>query len=166
MNLTPEAFTMKCFPRGDANWQFEYPVDRLLPLEGIITDDLMRNPDMWDLNGEPCLLVVKSGNATNTTIGRANGVFSIVRKYFLDMSIHQTSMEWGIINYESKSEVFSEPGDSGSIIADIRGRIGGMLTGGSGMTKSSDISYATPFWWLLERIKANGFPDAHLSVVA
>lgn len=129
---------------------------------GIITDDLMRTPDMWDVDGEPCLLVVKSGNATNTTIGRANGIFSIVRDYFQDLSIHQTSMEWGIIN---KSEVFSEPGDSGSIIADIRGRIGGMLTGGSGKT-NSDMTYATPSWWLLERIKANGFPDAHLGVVA
>ncbi|KAG8941303.1 hypothetical protein FRC04_004622 [Tulasnella sp. 424] len=75
-------------------------------------------------------------------------------------------MEWGIINYDSKSEGFSGPGDSGSIIADIRGRIGGMLTGGSGKTKSSDMTYATPFWWLLKRIKANGFPNAHLGVVA
>ena len=120
---------------------------------------------MWDLDGEPCLLVVKSGNATDTTIGRANGVFSIVRDYFQDMSINQTSMEWGIINHDSKSEVFSEPGDSGSVIADIRGRIGGMLTGGSGKAKSPDMNYVTPFWWLLERIKAKGFPDAHLGVV-
>jgi hypothetical protein len=59
---------------------------------GTITDDLMRNPDMWDLDGEPCLLVVKSGNATGTTIGSATGVFSIVREYFRDMSVNQTSM--------------------------------------------------------------------------
>ena len=112
------------------------------------------------------MLVVKSGNATGTTLGRANGVFSIVRDYFTDMSVNQTSMEWGILNLDSKSEVFSEPGDSGSIIADVRGRIGGMLTGGSGRTKSSDMSYATPFWWLLQRIKANGFPNAHLDILA
>jgi hypothetical protein len=74
-----------------------------------ISDDLMRNPDMWDSAGEACLLVVKNGNATGTTIGRANGIFSIVRDYFNDPSINQTSMEWGIINYDSKSEVFSKP---------------------------------------------------------
>jgi len=86
--------------------------------------------------------------------------------YYNYMLVNQTSMEWGIINYNSKSEVFSEPGDSGSIIADIRGRIGGMLTSGSGKkTKSSDMTYATPFWWLLERIRANGFPNAHLNVL-
>jgi hypothetical protein len=127
----------------------------------------MHHPDMWDSDGKPYLLVVKSGSATGTTIGRANGVFSIVRDYFNDMSVNQTSMEWGIINYDSKSEIFSEPGDSGSIIADIRGGISGMLTGGSGTseTDSSDMTYATPFWWLLERIRANGFPNAHLNVV-
>jgi hypothetical protein len=101
---------------------------------------------------------------TGTTIGRANGVFSIVRNYFTE-SLHQTSMEWTILNYNTKSGVFSEPGDSGSVIADIRGRIGGMLTGGSGKAESSDVNYATPFWWLFERIKANGFPNAHLNVV-
>ena len=74
-------------------------------------------------------------------------------------------MEWGTLNYDSKSEAFSKPGDSGSIITDIRGRIGGMLTGGSGKTESSDITYATSFWWLLERIHAKGFPNAHLNVV-
>ncbi|KAG7439561.1 uncharacterized protein BT62DRAFT_1055711, partial [Guyanagaster necrorhizus] len=163
--LSPVQFMCKYFPYEDPNWEFEYPGNRLLPLMGIISDDLMHTPDMWDSNGEPYLLVVKSGNATNTTIGRANGVFSIVRDYFQDMSINQTSMEWGIMNYDSESEVFSEPGDSGAVIADIRGHIGGMLTGGSGMTTSPDMTYATPFWWLLERIKANGFPDAHLDIL-
>ena len=111
------------------------------------------------------MLVVKSGSATGTTLGRVNGIFSIVRDYFTDMSVNQTSMEWVIINYNSKLEVFSGPGDSGLIVADIHGRIGGMLTGGSGKTKSSDMTYATPFWWLLQRIKANGFPNAHLNVL-
>ncbi|KAF9007706.1 hypothetical protein BDZ89DRAFT_997164 [Hymenopellis radicata] len=154
----------KCFARG-ADWKFEYPEDGLLPLVGTVTDDLMRDPDMWDSDGKPCLLVIKSGNATGLTIGRANGVFSIVRDYYHDMSIHQTSMEWAIINYGHGSDGFSEPGDSGAVIADVRGRIGGMLTGGSGKGESPDITYATPFWWLLERIKANGFPDAHPDVV-
>ena len=164
--LEPDEFTVQCFARGDANWEFKYPEDRLLLLMGTITGDLMRNPDTWDSNGEPCLLFVENGNATGTTIGRANGIFSIVRDYFNDMSVNQTSLEWGIINYDSQSEVFSEPGDSGSVIADIRGRIGGMLTGGSGKTRSSDLTYAMPFWWLLRCIRTNGFPNAHLNVVA
>ncbi|KAI9430556.1 hypothetical protein H4582DRAFT_2121903 [Lactarius indigo] len=161
--MTREDFTLKCFPCGDANWCFEYPANRLLPIHGIISDKLMRAPDMWDLDSKPCLLVVKNGNATNTTLGRANGVFSIVRDYSMKTA-QDTSMEWGIINYDSKSDVFSEPGDSGAIIADIRGRAGGLLTGGTGKTKTSDLTYATPLWWLLRRIKANGLPDVNLNV--
>ena len=41
-----------------------------------------------------------------------------------------------------------------------------MLTSGSGKAKSPDMTHDTPFWWLLERIKANGLPNAHLDVVA
>ena len=127
----------------------------------------MHTPDMWDKDAEPCLLVVKNGSATDTTLGRANGVLSIVRDYFTDMSVHQTSMEWAIMNYDkNKEEVFSALGDSGSIIADIRGRIGGMLTGGSGKANFFDLTYATPFWWLLQRIRANGLPNAHVDVLA
>ena len=40
-----------------------------------------------------------------------------------------------------------------------------MLTGGAGKMRTTDMTYATPWWWLLERIKANGFPDAHLNVL-
>jgi hypothetical protein len=43
-------FVAKCFPRGDAKWEFKYPGDRLLPLIGTITDDLMHKPDMWTAN--------------------------------------------------------------------------------------------------------------------
>jgi hypothetical protein len=120
------------------------------------------------MDSELCLLVVKSGGATDTTIGHANGVFSIVREYFTDMSVNRTSMEWAIMSYDSDSEAFSKPGDSGSVIADIRGHIGGMLTSGlnSGKRDCSDITYATPFWWLLKRIRADGFPNVHLNVVA
>ncbi|KAI9431125.1 hypothetical protein H4582DRAFT_2121694 [Lactarius indigo] len=134
---------------GNANWCFEYPEDRLLPIHGIISDELMRAPDMWDLDGESCLLVVKNGNATNTTLGRANGVFSIVREYAMNTDAHHTSMEWGIVNYDSKSDFFSEPGDSGVIIADILW---------------PHMTYATPFWWSLRRIEARGLPGVNLNV--
>jgi hypothetical protein len=64
-----------------------------------------------------------------------------------------------------ESGPFSAPGDSGSIVADGRGRVGGLITGGAGNTKFVDVTYATPLFWLLPRIKANGFPNAHLNPV-
>ena len=67
----------------------------------------MHEPDMWDPNDdELCSLVVKSGNATGTTVGRANGVFSIVREYFTNMSINRTSIEWAIITTTRVGSLF------------------------------------------------------------
>jgi hypothetical protein len=61
-----------------------------------------------------------NGNATSVTIGRATGIFSLVR----DDDTAEESMEWATYNYINKSGVFSAPGDSGSIIVDGLGRIG------------------------------------------
>ena len=71
-------------------------------------------------------------------------------------------MELAIYPYGNKDGAFSAPGDSGSIIADGKGSIAGLLTGGTGKTGSTDVTYATPFYRLFEeRIKAH-FPDAYL----
>jgi hypothetical protein len=144
----------------DAPTTFKYPYDRLLKLRDFIQEDDMHNPDMLDREGEPCLFVTKNGNATGLTVGRASGIFSFVREYF-ENGTHHTSTEWAILPYD-KSGVFSALGDSGSVIADGRGRMGGLVTGGSGKMESLDVTYATPLFWLLPRIMDNGFPDAHL----
>lgn len=44
----------------------------------------MHNPDMLDENGEFSLFVIKSGISTGVTIGRATGIFSYVREYFIN----------------------------------------------------------------------------------
>ncbi|KAG6334417.1 hypothetical protein ID866_4673 [Astraeus odoratus] len=40
MKLMPKEFTIKCFPCGDANWEFKYLKNGLLLLIGTITDEL------------------------------------------------------------------------------------------------------------------------------
>lgn len=146
---------------GDCPTTFKYPVDRLLRLQGTISKECMRDPDLFDRDGEKCLVVIKRGSTTGLTIGRANGVFSYVREHFSNQTYH-TSKEWAILPYDKVSGSFSNLGDSGSIIVDGLGRIGGLLTGGCGKRDAFDITYATPFYWLLHRIKANGFPDAYV----
>lgn len=106
-------------------------------------------------------MVIKDGSTTGVTIGRASGIMSYVRVYFKDS--HETSKEWAILPYDTKSGTFSDRGDSGAVIVDGLGRIGGLLTGGCGITDSSDITYATPITFLVKSIKANGFPNAHLN---
>jgi hypothetical protein len=145
MKLTLSKFFVKCYSHGDTNWKFKYSKDCLLTLRGIITGKLMHNSNMWDKVGKPCLLVVKNGNATSTTISHTNSIFSIIYDYFKDMSINQTSIEWRILNYDSKSEVLSECGNLGLAIANICGHIGGMLTGSFGNTKSFNMTYIMPF---------------------
>lgn len=150
------------YPSPKNRPSLKYPTDRLLKLRGIIPDGEMRRPTMLDQNEEPCLMVIKNGSTTDITIGRANGLMSYVRQYFNDDS-HQTSKEWPILPYDTKSGAFSAPGDSGAVIVDGVGRVGGLLTGGAGATDSFDITYATPISFLLKSIKANGYLNAHLN---
>jgi hypothetical protein len=112
---------------------------------------------MLDEAQEPCLIVIKSGSKTGVTIGRATGVYSYVRTL-----TNEVSKEWAIIKYDKNSPDFSDTGDSGSLVVDGCGRIGGMITGGSGPEDGPiDITYATPMWWLWPRIKRR-FPNANL----
>jgi len=148
-------------PRRDGHPNFKYPYDRLLPLHGTITEEVMRDPNMLDHDNKICLFVIKSAGTTGVTIGRATGPFSFVRH---DLS-SQGSKMWAIYNYDNKDKIFSACGDSGSVIADGLGRIFGLLTGGAGKTETPDVTYATPMWWLLPRIQKY-FPNAHLSPAA
>ena len=134
---------------------FKYPVERLLRLKGIIPDEEMRCPTSFDQNDNPCLLVIKRGNTTGLTVGRANDMCSYAHNYYDDGKA-KTSKEWAILPFDSKAGVFSAMGDSGSVIVDGLGRIGGILTGGAGETDSLDITYATPISFLLKRMEDNG----------
>jgi hypothetical protein len=143
-------------PRNDAKKVFEYPLNGLLPLRGTISKKRMRKPDMRDHNGEACLLVIKNGCRTGVTIGRATGIHSYVR----DDETRQVAKAWAIYNYD-KTSVFSDTGNSGSIIVDGLGRVGGILTGGTGLRESADVTYATPMWWLWDHIRKQS-PHAHI----
>ncbi|KAH9005357.1 hypothetical protein EDB83DRAFT_755181 [Lactarius deliciosus] len=160
--MLPVEFMSKMYPNATDRTSFQYPYGRLLQLQGVVEEDELRHPTMLDANGEACIMVVKSGNSTGVTIGRTTGIMSFVREDFED-GTHKTSMELPIYPYSQEDGAFSAPGDSGSIIADGKGRIVGLLTGGAGKTDStkSDVTYASPFFWVFdERIKAS-FPDAH-----
>ncbi|KAH9945059.1 uncharacterized protein BXZ73DRAFT_38417 [Epithele typhae] len=168
MNIKPVDFMRRMEGCTKDGLDFTYPsLNRLFPLEGILPEEIMREPDLLDLHDLPCLSVLKRGSATGVTTGRANGVFSYVREYF-DNGTHRTSMEWAILPHDADRGPFAAPGDSGAAVADALGRIGGLITGGtgSGDGKVSDVTYATPFFWLLPRVKENGFPNAHLDLVA
>ncbi|KIM43489.1 hypothetical protein M413DRAFT_25852 [Hebeloma cylindrosporum] len=156
-------FIGKMYSRTNTSSDFEYPfIDRLLKLQGILSPEEIRTPNNEDRNGEPVRYVIKHGLATLTTIGRLNGFESHVRRYFAIGS--RDSVEAAIFRYDSglNSSPFSSRGDSGSIIVDGQGKYVALLTGGTGPTSQSDITYGSPMHWLWDVIKAQ-FPGADLS---
>jgi hypothetical protein len=137
-----------------------YPQDGLLQAYGVVQEDKIRDPQHLDIHGEKCLLVVKNGSTTGTTIGRANGLESFIRIYD-DYGIEHTSIEIAVLPYDKKHGKFSDAGDSGSIVLARNGGIVGILTGGAGPTNETDITYITPYWWIEQQIKAK-YPDCFL----
>jgi len=69
------------------------------------------------------------GSTTGLTIGRANDNLSFVRVYHDDNDEDDfgLSKEWSILLFDNKPGPFSAEGDSGSVIVDSSGRIGGLL---------------------------------------
>ncbi|EKM48527.1 uncharacterized protein PHACADRAFT_202705 [Phanerochaete carnosa HHB-10118-sp] len=116
----------------------------------------MKHPASSDENNDRCLMVIKRGRATGLTIGRANEICSYVREGYSKYGVYGTSKEWTIIPCDSKHGPFSLAGDSGSVIVDGQGRIGGVLTGGTGFADPSDITYATPISFILDRMQFHG----------
>ncbi|CAA7263668.1 unnamed protein product [Cyclocybe aegerita] len=155
-------------PKPPHDHPFEYPFDRLLRLEGTIPDEEMRHPTTLDKNDEPCLVVLKRGNTTGLTVGRANNVFSYARTDYHNDDRAEASKEWAILPFDSKSHAFSKTGDSGSVIVDGLGRIGGLLTSGSSAKPSSDINitYATPISFLLKRMQESGLRELNVNLVS
>jgi len=144
-------FTVMMFPNSKNKKNFSFPPDRLLKVNQIIPDTEMRNLPMYDDNDKKCLIVLKRGYGTGLTIGRASGINSFTRSYFQDRP-PKVSKEWSILPYDEKSGAFAAPGDSGAAVIDCLGRLGGLITGGSG-----PIAYATPVSFILEGLKANGY---------
>ncbi|KAL6303779.1 hypothetical protein BKA93DRAFT_898944 [Sparassis latifolia] len=162
--IPADEFTRMMYLNPRNAHSFTYPGDRLLRLKGTIPDEEMRHPTALDQNDDPCLMVIKRGNTTGLTVSRANDICSYARNYYDDDKA-KTSKEWAILPFDSKSGAFSAKGDSGSVIVDGLGRIGGLLTGGACATPSSDVTYATPISFLLKRMQDNGLRKPNVNAV-
>jgi hypothetical protein len=160
--ISPEKLTQVMNPNVQNPHKFSYPVDRQLSLQGTIPINEMKHPEMKDKDGSPCLLVLKRGRTTEVTYGIANEIFSCVRYYFGETEI--TAMEWSILPYDKDSGAFSARGDSGAVVVDARSRMGGLLTGGAGVTARTDITYVTPMVFLLRNMEKNGVRNPNTNV--
>ncbi|KAF7782999.1 hypothetical protein Agabi119p4_2375 [Agaricus bisporus var. burnettii] len=140
---------------------FKYPFGRLFPAQGVVSLDELCYSNQQDPEGTNHFMVFKQGTATGATIGWMAGIKSVIRHHDVTGS-RRTSMEVAVHSRHDDGP-FSAPGDSGSIVVDGRGRIVGMIFGGSGLgtKKFADLTYITPYAWLEERIR-KAFPDSFL----
>ena len=95
------------------------------------------------------MTVLKRGKGTKLTLGLSSPVQSYVRT---TERVGTYSREWPIYGHDGGA--FAAGGDSGAIVVDRSGRIGGIVTAGQvdGEVDGADITYVTPMWWLLERM--------------
>ena len=147
------------YPPIDTPSNFHYPFKHLLELRGLLSAAEIRTPNNKEYKGDPIRYVITCGLISLTTIGCLNGFESHVRRYFALGT--RDSVEAAVYRYDNDSGPFSKGGDSGSIIVDALGKFVALLTGGTGSTNSSDITFSSPMYWLWEIIKAE-FPGAYL----
>ncbi|THH05112.1 hypothetical protein EW146_g9992 [Bondarzewia mesenterica] len=107
--------------------------------------------------------IISNSDASDLTIGHLNTIHSITRVY-LKGQPGQMSKKVIVLPRNSKSGAFSRPGDSGSAVIDGKGKLAGLLTGGTGDTKVSDYTYLTSINFLLKcmleyGLKANIYPS-------
>ena len=152
---TPGELTHKFHPLDNTytrRTSFKFPLDGQLRVKGIVTRELLANPDCFESNDEPCLIVLKDGSTSDLTLGRYAGL-----EAYLADDLGQESIELAIYNYDKQSGDFSAKGDSGSLIVDGMGNMVGLLH--SGMPRSSHVTFATPAWWIVQKIK-DQYPHA------
>ena len=142
------------YPLNNSRMVFKSPPNRQLRVTGFVTRERLLNPDCFDSNSKPCLIVMKDGNTSDLTVGRYAGP----EAYLCD-DLGQESRELAIYNYNKQSGDFSAKGDSGSLIVDGMGNMVGILHSGMPRGASSHVTYATPAWWIVQQIKAK-YPHA------
>lgn len=147
------------YPRDDSPSEFDYPETRLYKIMKILAAAKIKEPNNLDINGDPVRFVIKNGHTTGTTVGRLTGFESHKRQYGIIGTFD--SIDAAIYPYDDSS-AFSRGGDSGSAIVGADNDIIALLTGGSGATDSSDVTYGTPMEWLWNKIIKNKFPGAVL----
>lgn len=130
------------------NRNLDVPFDPAAPLEvcEILAEQEVRKPTTTDMDGDPLMKVLKHGRTTGWTCGVSNEIRSCCNLTYEDCDA-VVSTEW-LILYEI-NQTLADFGDSGAVVMDLSGRVGGLLHTVSNM---KDKAYATPIEWLLKDI--------------
>ena len=132
-------------------------LDGKLRLEKTVPISELKKPKTLDEDQNPCPFVGKRGGATGMTWGCCNELKSVLLE-----EDNTWSMEWCVVPgiMHRRCRTFSEPGDSGSAVFDVSGRVVGIIHAGAagpGMRPSLDTTYVTSMEWLQEDMKTCGY---------
>lgn len=134
----------------------KFPSNMKLRLRGTLNRQQLNNPSGVDEFGYARLIVGKDGSTTALTWGNFVGP----EAYLCDAFGHE-SKELAIYNGSKTDRTnFSGKGDSGAPIWTVDGYIVGFLHSGMPKGLSNHVTYATPGWWYLERLKER-YPNAN-----
>ena len=136
--------------RAQQYWRYNHNVG-LRPLKGVVSVDELQAPPMRDPDDNPCLIVLMVGRTTTkATVGYTNSIASQVRRPST-YDIHSKEL----IVIPAGEEAVSKPGDSGSALFDVYGRVCGLVSAGLGSPLGRlDVTYATPMEWVLKDVSA------------
>ncbi|KAF6749450.1 hypothetical protein DFP72DRAFT_913490 [Ephemerocybe angulata] len=144
----PHELKSMFWPNDSSPTGRRFPSDRQLKIRGVVPQHELANPDCYDDNGVGMYVVAKDGNTTDLTVGRYAGL----EAYLCD-ELGTKSVEAAIYNYSKKSSDFSAKGDSGSLIFTGDGRMLAVLHSGMLRANSNHVTFGTPAWWVLDRLK-------------
>ncbi|CAK7563948.1 MAG: hypothetical protein SEPTF4163_001830 [Sporothrix epigloea] len=130
---------------------YRFPCDNLLRLKGTVpVEELLGQSStsaFANHNGRRNI-VMKRGYGTRVSAGIMLDIESVARSYV--GGVQEESFELAVVHLARPHDfdsylarVFSNFGDSGAVVFDVKGRIVGMLTGGAGDDRI-DCSYVTP----------------------
>ncbi len=150
--------------RRDRKPTFDLDLNKMR-LQGVIGLDEITSTTSGGTSPYTALTVMKIGAVSGFTWGTSNEVRSLRRVAAGNDWL--VCKEWcvlGVPNDDDEAKAFCNKGDSGSVVFDAEGRIGGIITGGCNQEEhteewakndfsSMDVTYVTPMEVLMESLK-------------
>lgn len=152
----------------DGRSEYKLPLQHTVRMEGCSTERDLASPTVTDTEDQHCIIVGKDGATTGLTVGRYAGLMSYVRRddgaVSRELAVYNAGYEDRLHQYRNNIEPFSAAGDSGALVwhtVGARAQIFGQLHSAEniGGSTSCHVSYCTPGWHLVDRIKKK-FPHA------
>ena len=135
-------------------YKLVYPASCQWEIENIrIPLDEMRYPKKFDQNNSPALSVLKRGRSAAALLTRLN-LTSVPTYPTTAPSYPRNGPSLALTSPSLPSRLEEIPAP---LVVDAEGRMGGMLTGGSGFSAKTDVTYATPMVALLQDMHKHGW---------